>query len=63
MKQPRVKVNAHAYGVGFYLFGCMVFGDTTETDKSEPRFFVVHTSDKGSRYFRHIPKNTKTLIE
>lgn len=32
MKRTRVKVDAHAYGVGFYsLYVRMVFADTSET--------------------------------
>lgn len=28
-------------GVGFYLFGSKVFGDTSETNSDSPRFFIV----------------------
>ena len=43
MKLPRVKVNAHAVpGVGFYLFGSTVFGDTSETNKVKDHAFLLH---------------------
>ncbi len=39
------------YGVGFYLFGCKVFGDTSETNKgkSTALFYVrISTEIQGT---------------
>ena len=45
MKQPRVKVDAHAYGVGFYLFmvaWCLAIPE--KQTKFSPRFLFVYTT-------------------
>lgn len=47
------------YGVGFYLFGCKVFGDTSETNKGKSTALFYVRISKQSEVQRSNRKAVK----